>query len=247
MKSKRAVLILEGPWNMDKHDANRSSVLPFFEGMAKQFHDVEVIYSRYYDLSSFRLALTEITAPEFKSSIIYIAGHGDGKKVSGANIKKVFEECRLASSRVNATGVIIGSCFSAGTDKSPLDNEIISMIHDSNISWAAAYNCASYWFASTMIDCALIRRMLMANEQILSQKESITSELAEAISPFSRTYEIGTTSSDLDDEGDPVQLCDGLVFFAQSAGQGHRAHEITSQVWDEWENLQLEEVDQSDE
>ena len=234
MKSKRAVLILEGPWNMDQHDANRSSVLPFFEGMAKQFHDVEVIYSRYYDLRSFRLALEEITAPEFKSSIIYIAGHGDGKTVSGANIKKVFQECSLASSKVNARGVVIGSCFSAGTDNAPLDDEIISMIHDSNISWAAAYNCASYWFAGTMIDCAMTRQMLMANEKILSKKESIASELAKAISPFSRTYKVGTHSNEVD----LVHLSDGLVFFAQSAGQGHKAQEITGQVWDKWERLQ---------
>lgn len=223
---------------MDQHDANRSSVLPFFEGMAKQFHDVEVIYSRYYDLSSFRLALTEITAPEFKSSIIYIAGHGDGKTVSGANIKKVFQECSLASSKANARGVIIGSCFSGGDQKSPLDDDIISMIHDSNISWATAYKCASYWFESTMIDCAIIRQMLRATEKTLSSKESIARELAEAISPFSLTFKLGTNNKKPNEKGLPVKLSDGMVFFAQSAGQGHRAQEITSEVWSEWDDLQ---------
>jgi hypothetical protein len=207
--------------------------------MAKQFHDVEVIYSRYYDYNSFKLAFTEITTPELKNSIIYIAGHGDGKTVSGANIKKIFKECNLSSSAANATGVIIGSCFSAGTAKSPLDGEISSMIHDSNLSWAAAYTCSCNWFQSTMIDCALIRQMLRATEKKLSSKELIASKLAEAISPFSLTFELGTDSNDPDIEGNRVQLSDGLVFFAQSAGQGHRAQEITGQVWDKWKALQI--------
>ncbi len=37
MKSKRAVLILEGPWNLDSNDANRSSVLPFLRAWQKSF------------------------------------------------------------------------------------------------------------------------------------------------------------------------------------------------------------------
>ncbi len=247
MKSKRAVLILEGPWNLDSNDANRSSVLPFFEGMAKEFHDVEIFYSRYYDYNSFQLALTEITRPEFKSSIIYIAGHGDGKTVSGANIKKIFKDCSIKSRKINATGVVIGSCFSAGTAKSPLDGEIASMIHDSQLSWAAAYTCASNWFVSTMIDCALIRQMIRATARKLSCKESIAAELAAAISPFSPTHELGGDSVESDSDENPVQLRDGLVFFAQSDGQGYKAQEITDEVWVKWREWQLEEIGQPEE
>ena len=32
---RRAILVLESPWELDSHDANRSSVLPFVEGVAK--------------------------------------------------------------------------------------------------------------------------------------------------------------------------------------------------------------------
>ncbi len=50
MSNRSAVLILEGPWNLDDSDRNRSTVLPFFEGMAKQFSSVDIVHSRYYDL-----------------------------------------------------------------------------------------------------------------------------------------------------------------------------------------------------
>ncbi len=98
-----------------------------------------------------------------------------------------------------------------------------------------------------MIDCALIRQMIRATARKLSCKESIAAELAAAISPFSPTHELGGDSVESDPDENPVQLRDGLVFFAQSDGQGYKAQEITDEVWVKWREWQLEEIGQPEE
>lgn len=239
MKRKSAVLIFEGPWRIYDNDVNRSSVLPFFEGMAKQFDNVEIIYSRYYDLHSFRAAFAELSNHAFGNAIVYVAGHGDGQRVSGAKILDILVECSVDSERANITGVVLGSCFSAGTPDHPQNDTINHMIQESRIAWIAAYKCASYWFQSTLLDLAIINTMLGAREKDFGQRANITRMLARAISPFSPGFELGDDSLD-EDEADPVSLGDGLAFFSQPRGQGHKAREVTDEVWQSWKLRQLD-------
>ena len=46
--TNKAILILESPWELDDGDANRSSVLPFIEGVAKINGDIEVYHANFY-------------------------------------------------------------------------------------------------------------------------------------------------------------------------------------------------------
>lgn len=238
MRNKSAVLIFEGPWRIYNNDVNRSSVLPFFEGMAKQFDNIEVIHSRYYDLQSFRAAFAELSNHPFSNAIVYVAGHGDGKRVSGASIVKILAECSVDSVRANITGVVLGACFSAGTPRNPQTDKINWMIQESKIAWIAAYRCASYWFESTLVDLAIINTMLHAREKDFCNREEINRRLAKAIGSFSLGFNLGDDSV-TDEPGNPVSLREGLSFFSQPRGQGHRARSVTREVWDAWEQLQL--------
>ena len=55
--SNRAIFVLECPWELDDGDSNRSSVLPFVEGVAKFAGDTEICHANFYDESSFKKAL----------------------------------------------------------------------------------------------------------------------------------------------------------------------------------------------
>ena len=47
--ARRAILVLESPWELDGTDMNRSSVLPFVEGVAKLAENTDVFHANFYD------------------------------------------------------------------------------------------------------------------------------------------------------------------------------------------------------
>ncbi|MCA1773838.1 MAG: hypothetical protein LC677_15020, partial [Halomonas sp.] len=55
--ASRAILVLESPWELDSQDANRSSVIPFVQGVAKLTGDTDVHHANFYDKKSFEMAL----------------------------------------------------------------------------------------------------------------------------------------------------------------------------------------------
>ena len=240
MHNKSAVLILEAPWNIYEGDINRSSVEPFFQGLAKQSNDVEILHSRFYDVSSFRLAFAALSKHKYKNAIVYVAGHGDGQRVGGARIIDIMVACSLKSVAANITGVVLGSCFSAGTAQRSQADTINNLIQESNIAWVAAYNCAAYWHESTMIDLSIIRQMIRAEESDFQDRGDISEQLAMGIECFSPRFAIGSN-------GKPgrnqrlISLKQGISFFTQPRGQGNRARCVTNEVWGMWNGLQLED------
>lgn len=79
----RTILVLESPWGLDDADANRSSVLPFVEGVAKYAGDTEVFHANFYDRSSFEKALACLCRTRYSNTIVYIAAHGSKWKIGG--------------------------------------------------------------------------------------------------------------------------------------------------------------------
>jgi len=235
---KKAVVILEGPWDLYRNDINKSSVLPFFDGMAKSFNDVEILHSRYYDKKSFDLALYALTSGNYKDVIVYICAHGNGKDIGGKNIVDAIIECNLSSRDANISGVILGSCQSAGTPKKSLIESMKVLIEDSKIYWIAAYTCKSLWYESTLIDLSIISRMLQATPKKRESRTKIVEVLAEGIAPFSPSFKIGS----LGDDGDAksISIKHGIVYIAQPTGKGNRALEVTETVWHEWAKLQCD-------
>jgi hypothetical protein len=55
--SSNCILVIESPWELDGQDSNRSSVVPFIEGIAKLHGDTDVYFLNFYDKSSFKTAL----------------------------------------------------------------------------------------------------------------------------------------------------------------------------------------------
>lgn len=240
MHDKSSVLILEAPWNIYEGDINRSSVEPFFQGLAKQSNDVEILHSRFYDVSSFRLAFAALSKHKYKNAIVYVAGHGDGQRVGGAKIVDIMIECSLKSVAANITGVILGSCFSAGTAKRSQADTINYLVQESNIAWVAAYNCAAYWHESTMIDLSIIRQMIRAEESDFQDRGDISEELARGIECFSPHFPLGSNGKS-DRERELMSLKQGISFFSQPRGQGNRSRCVTAEVWGMWKGLQLQD------
>lgn len=242
MHDKSAVLILEAPWNIYEGDVNRSSVEPFFQGLAKQYNDVEILHSRFYDVVSFRLAFAALTAHNYKNAIVYIAGHGDGQCVGGAKILDIMIECSLKSVEANITGVVLGSCFSAGTAKRSQAETINYLIQESNIAWVAAYNCAAFWHESTIIDLSIIKQMIHSKELDFKDRSEISEQLAMGVECFSPHFAIGSNGK----EGKGAELISlqrGVSFFSQPRGQGNRSRCVTAEVWDMWKGLQLQSME----
>ena len=89
--SNRAILILENPWELDEGDCNRTSVLPFVEGIAKLAGDTEVFHANFYDKRSFDRALEILCSARFNNAVIYIAAHGNKGKVGGVKLRSLQE------------------------------------------------------------------------------------------------------------------------------------------------------------
>lgn len=242
MHDKNAVLILEAPWNIYEGDVNRSSVEPFFQGLAKQSNDVEILHSRFYDVGSFRLAFAALSKHNYKNAIVYIAGHGDGQCVGGAKILDVMIECSLKSVEANITGVVLGSCFSAGTAKRSQSDTINYLIQESNIAWVAAYNCAAFWHASTIIDLSIVKQMIYAKEANFKDRSEISEQLAMGIECFSPHFAVGSNGKE-GNSAELISLQRGVSFFSQPRGQGNRSRCVTAEVWDMWKGLQLQSME----
>jgi len=228
--SNRAILVLESPWELDSGDANRSSVLPFIEGVAKLAGDTEVYHANFYDKKSFIFALNCLCKTQFKNTIVYIAAHGYKQKIGNMKISDLLFEIGRKSKEYNITGIMLGSCF-VGENTTTME----AYIEQTNIKWCAGYSSTSMWLEGTMIDCAILAKMSTLDNRDFSKEHLLINRLAEALSPFSSTYQIGD-----DYDEDPINLKNSMNFVIQPAGQGKHAKTVSKAVFDAHKDFQLE-------
>ncbi|HBZ92499.1 MULTISPECIES: hypothetical protein [unclassified Pseudomonas] len=229
--STRAVLVLEQPWNLDSGDCNRSSVLPFIEGIAKLAGDTEVFHANFYDKRSFEQALEVLCSARFKNAVIYIAAHGNKKQIGGIRLAALLTAIGEHSKKTNITGIMLGSCF-IGSDTYKIE----AFIEGTNISWCAGYASESYWLQGTMIDSSILASMLELDENYLSERSVMIRHLGNALAPFSRTYIIGK-----DEDKNEVSLENSMRFIIQPRGQGNRARHVTDEVLKQHDRYQIAE------
>lgn len=217
--TRSAILVLESPWALDKTDSYRASVLPFVEGIAKLAEETDVFHANFYDKKSFCQALESLCTVKFSNAIVYVAAHGDPKAVGGVPIEKVLFEIGVAAAKNGITGVMLGTCFTGG-------NSVLTEVFMENtgIRWAAGYSSSTYWLEGTLIDCAIMSKMLDVE---FDSREVIVSSLSSAMAPFSGAYHIGM---DLFEED--ICLRDSLKFVVQPKGRGNRAKEVTDEVFE---------------
>lgn len=229
--STRAVLVLEQPWNLDGGDCNRSSVLPFIEGIAKLAGDTEVFHTNFYDKRSFEQALDVLCSARFKNAVIYIAAHGTKKQIGGVRLADLLYAIGEHSKKTNITGIMLGSCF-IGSDTAKIE----AFIEGTNITWCAGYASESDWLAGTLIDCSILASMLELDKDDLSDRYTMINGIGRALAPFSRTYFIGA-----DEDGNEVSLENSMRVIIQPRGQGNRARHVTDEVLEQYDESQITE------
>jgi len=228
--SNRAILVLESPWELDSEDSNRSSVLPFVEGVARLTDNTEVYHANFYDKNSFDFALNCLCKTQFKNTIVYIAAHGYKQKIGNMKISDLLFKIGLKSTEYNITGVMLGSCF-VGENTTTME----AFIQDTNLKWCSGYSSSSMWLEGTMIDCAILAKMSHIGKREFSEGPRLINCFAEALSPFSKTYEIGEDYKD-----NPVSLENSMQFVIQPTGKGRHARTVSSDVFDVHDSFQLE-------
>ncbi|WP_165736274.1 hypothetical protein [Pseudoalteromonas sp. C8] len=220
--STNAILVLESPWGLDEKDNNRSSVVPFMQGIAKYTGDTEVFHANFYDKKSFDYALDCITREGFKNTIIYIAAHGYEDKIGNVKVDHILGEVSYISKQQNITGLLFGSCF---IGKKTLEMEVY--IQESGLRWCMGYASSCNWLEGTMIDAAIIGAMISLENGDFESRDIINSAFANAIAPFADNFIIGSDYS-----GDKVSIRDSLKFVCQPEGKGHRAKDVTDDVFE---------------
>lgn len=227
-RATRAILVLECPWELDQHDCNRTSVLPFVEGVAKYAGDTEVFHANFYDNSSFNKALDCLTRCRADNTLVYIAAHGYRRKIAGTSVDDLIFAIGESSKDCNITGLILGSCY-VGQNTSTME----AYMEGTTIRWCTGYASSCDWMAGTMIDCAIMASMLELDEEDLAEREIMVESLAAALSPFSRSYVIGEDYN----QGE-VALEDSISFVVQPSGRGNRAKTVSEDVLDVYEAFQ---------
>jgi hypothetical protein len=235
--ANRAIIVLESPWELDKNDANRSSVLPFIEGVAKLAGDMDVLYANFYDESSLLKAGARLAKSRYANAIVYVAAHGGDGEVGNVELLSIFAAVSVMAEECNITGVLIGSCY-GGQCSTTLEKGI----RGSKLRWCAGYASSARWLPGTLVDCAILESMVDLPRSAYKNGAKMVARLGAAVSLFSTGFRMGE-----DEDDNPVSLGDSLQFVIQPEGQGHNARNVSAEVFDQYVLHQLDEDDEDDE
>ena len=222
-----AVLILEAPWGLYDSDINRSSVRPFFEGLARASDNIEVHHANFYDLDSFDLAFKHLTKIKYKNVIVYVAAHGYESEIEGAHISDLLSIIKSKARVFNISGVILGSCYVGGDVDS-----LVEAVQGSHLRWCLGYKSSIDWFSGTIIDLAVTNQLLHLYEReieddLLSDENKIVEEFKFALRLFNKDNIIGSFQS----KRHPAKLKDSIRLVLQPKGAGRRAW-LCEDLWD---------------
>ncbi|PXX51103.1 hypothetical protein [Aquitalea magnusonii] len=212
--ASRSIIVLEAPWSLHEQDQLRVSVLPFIQGMAQVCGDIDVLYSRFFDKSSFDQALTHLTSgPKYENTVVYIAGHGEGRKIEGVDIRHLMLQVGLLSKSKNISGILLGSCL-VGNNTTTMETYLI----ETSLRWMAGYRCIVDWMSGTMIDISILQTMLSPSFDTACEEIELYREyFSQATNLFDKEALIGVYES-----GKEADMADSLVFSIQPSGRGRR-------------------------
>lgn len=103
-------------------------------------------------------------------------------------------------------------------------------IEGTHVKWCAGYTSSCLWLEGTMVDSAIIAKMLSLDDDDYASIEQLVKQMALAIRPFSRSFVIGE-----DYKENPVALQQSLQFVVQPRGQGNRARTVSTEVFQAYE------------
>jgi hypothetical protein len=225
--TRRAIFVLESPWQLDAGDANRTSVLPFIEGIGKYAGDTEVFHANFYDKSSFKQALKCLAKTQYESAVVYVAAHGNESEIGGVKTRELLSEIGKHARSLNLTGVLLGSCLAGG------DTERMEKCTEgTNIRWCGGYSASISWLEGTLLDCAILSQMLALDEEDFEEVDKMVDAIAQAVAPFSKTFGIGSGRW-------PASLEQSIEFVVQATGKGKTPKTVTSEIFDAWDKKQV--------
>ena len=227
--ARRAIFVLESPWELDAGDSNRTSVLPFIEGVGKLAGDVEVFHANFYDKSSFKKALKCLAKTRYENAVVYIAAHGTETDIGGVKTHALLFEVGEIAKSLNITGVLLGSCLACRNT-----SQMQTYTEGSNLRWCAGYSASVSWLEGTFVDCAILSRMLELDDTDgdFDDVDVMVEAIAKAVAPFSKTYGIGTKKKKV------LRLDQSIEFVVQAKGKGNVAKTVTNDDFAAWDNNQ---------
>jgi hypothetical protein len=202
-----ALLVAESPWWTPKENSGEASSLPFFQGIQKLLDTEEApgqfrVYSaNFYDSSSFKKAIEHLTHTKESRQILHVGGHGDGKSVGGAKIRKLCEIIPENGRKIK--GLILSSCW-GGEGDSISEAATWGLDRNCNITfgpnWVMAYRHAVLWFESALLESSIIHNFAHAyiNGPVNSKKD-ILEIFHAALNPFDPYARFGTDDEPLHD------------------------------------------------
>ncbi|MFY3327272.1 hypothetical protein ACOSZP_15345 [Vibrio fluvialis] len=208
MSKNVALLVAEAPWFSFKTNHDQASCIPFFEGVKKLVNDstdkpqLNIYNCNYYDNKSLEKALEHLVDTREDIQILYIGGHGDGKRIADATINKTTELIREHGKKIK--GLIVSSCMAGLTDKLSMASEGAFSSSDRSISWVngpnwiISYKYAVDWFPSALVETSIVRAFTehYHQEGRLNSKADILGCLNHALAPFDLHQEFASDKSD---------------------------------------------------
>lgn len=230
MKRDNAILIFEAPWQLNEHDQNTVSVLPFFEGLQRLSGNFDLYHSHFYESTSFEMALENLTRVKYDKTYIYIASHGRGKRLHNMNLKNALEKINAKAQSHNIVGVLVGSCL-VGNNTDLFGTFMMG----SSITWKFGYKCIVDWFDGTMLDLAIFRQVLELEHDDLKSSETILGCFKNATSNYRPEGSIGWKKLK-DGEGytdaNREQIAKSLTLIIQSKGKGKVPYDYSASLFD---------------
>ncbi|MEZ8021262.1 hypothetical protein AB4393_24195 [Vibrio splendidus] len=234
MKRDIALLVAEAPWFSFKDNRDQASGLPFFTGV-KQYVNKNAkksqlnIYScDYYDNTSLKYALKHLTDTEENIQILYIGGHGDGKRVADASLDKISKMVKERGR--NIKGLIVSSCSAAskGTlaDSTSwgFDCDKFDIVNGPN--WVISYKYSVYWFESVLLETAIIKEF--ASGYIEKGKLNSKSEIMKCFENALVSFDLDMPFA-FDSKDNSKTLGESIRFWVRPQGSGSAA-DVTEEL-----------------
>ncbi|NJD07800.1 MAG: hypothetical protein FIA97_15080 [Methylococcaceae bacterium] len=221
---RKALVVLENPWSTNDEFSHECSVKPFLSGLRGLENSFDLLYATFFDIGSFQKALELFVDGKYEKYILYVAAHGYYDSVASIKDNKLlYRGITPVAEKYNLEGVLFGSCmFGAETAK------FETLLESSHLRWAIAYKYSIDWFFGTLIDIAILKKMLNLRRHESKNRDNITDKVQSALALFNKEALIGCQENE-DTYSKPLKEMMTLVI--QPAGSGNRPRDDSSKLF----------------
>lgn len=197
-----ALLIAESIWFSPKENKGQVSFKEYGQAIENLMRfgahneSFNVYNAGFYDKKSLKKCLDHLTDTNEERQILYVGAHGDGKKVSDANIKDVGAVITEKAGKIK--GLIVSSCFAGQTEKLAQHSnwtfdDKYNFVNGPN--WVVAYRHAVDWHLSALLELHLLHSICFQYCQdptVLNSGAGIVEKFRETLDIFNPEMVIGS-------------------------------------------------------